>query len=215
LKPDKSGDNSNKKKRKKHFSYKYPLISAAATFVIACLLTAYSQVAFKGLESAFLAFLLLLAVIIIGIIFDVIGVAVAVASPIPFNAKSSSKIPGAVQSLRLLGNNEKVASFCQDMMGDICGTVSGAMAIVVAMFLPWADNPQSSVWAAMLMTGMTACITVGGKAFAKGFAINKADDIVFAVGRLISWLEEIFIFNKARAYGRGKRGKNNYKGKDR
>ncbi|MGI5891468.1 MAG: hypothetical protein ACOX7H_01850 [Bacillota bacterium] len=207
----KLGKNNGKKK----FALKYPLISAVATFFIACLLSINSQIFLTELRSAFLAFVLLLAVIFVGIIFDVIGVAVAVADPVPFNARSSSKIPGAVQSLRLINNAEKVASFCSDMMGDICGTVSGGMAVAVVVVLPWGKDPQTAVWAATLMSGIVASLTVGGKALSKGYAITQADQIIFNVGRLISWLEEIFLLKKARAYGRGKRGKNNYKGKGR
>ena len=72
------------------------------------------------------AFLILLLIVLIGIIFDIIGVAVTSADEKPFHSMASRKVPGAMESIRLLRNAERVSSICNDVVGDICGVVSGA-----------------------------------------------------------------------------------------
>lgn len=68
--------------------------------------------------------IIILIVIGIGIIFDMIGVAVLTAKEAPFHAMSSKKIKEATACINLLKNNTKVSSICNDIVGDICGIVS-------------------------------------------------------------------------------------------
>ena len=78
------------------------------------------------------AFIILLAIILIGIIFDVIGVAVTSADEKPFHSMAARKVPGAQESIRLLRNAERVSSICNDVVGDICGVVSGSASATIA-----------------------------------------------------------------------------------
>ena len=70
--------------------------------------------------------------ILLGVIFDIIGVAVASSDPEPFHAMASKKIHGANTAKRMLKNAEKVSSFCNDVIGDICGIMSGSAGLIVA-----------------------------------------------------------------------------------
>ena len=76
---------------------------------------------------------LILLVIAIGIIFDMIGVAVLTAKESTFHAMSSKKIKGAKKATKLIRNNVRVASFCNDIIGDVCGIVSGGLGAVLAI----------------------------------------------------------------------------------
>mgnify|MGYP003299231074 CR=1 FL=1 len=78
------------------------------------------------------AFLILLAIILIGIVFDIIGVAVTSADEAPFHAMSARKVAGAKEAIRLLRQAEKVSSICNDVIGDICGVVSGSASATIA-----------------------------------------------------------------------------------
>jgi hypothetical protein len=60
-----------------------------------------------------MAFLALAVFILIGIVFDTIGVAVTAASTAPFHSMAAHKEPGAVESLRLIRNAEKVLKHLQ------------------------------------------------------------------------------------------------------
>ena len=137
------------------------------------------------------AFFILLAIILIGIIFDIIGMAVASADEKPFHSMAARKVPGAQAAIRLLRNAERVSSICNDVVGDICGVVSGsASATIAAQIL---NNLEFS-WPqliSLMMSALCAGLTVGGKAIGKTFAVNSATEIVHTVGKLIFWLEQI------------------------
>ena len=137
------------------------------------------------------AFFILLAIILIGIIFDVIGMAVASADEKPFHSMAARKVPGALQSIRLLRNAERVSSICNDVVGDICGVVSGsASATIAAQILRSADFSWPQL-VGLLMSALCAGLTVGGKAVGKTFAVNSATTIVHMVGKFIYWLSHI------------------------
>lgn len=69
------------------------------------------------------AILILLLVIGIGILFDIVGVAVTVAEEQEFHAKASKKMPGAKTAVKLIRNSAKVANICADVIGDICRSI--------------------------------------------------------------------------------------------
>ena len=141
-----------------------------------------------GRSGIITAFLILLAIIFVGIVFDIIGMAVASADEKPFHSMASRKVPGAQASIRLLRNAERVSSICNDVVGDICGVVSGsASATIAAQILQRGDFG----WPQLIGLGMSALcagLTVGGKAIGKTFAVNSATEIVHAVGKLIYWM---------------------------
>ena len=141
-----------------------------------------------GRSGIITAFLILLTIILIGIVFDIIGMAVASADEKPFHSMASRKVPGAQASIRLLRNAERVSSICNDVVGDICGVVSGsASATIAAQILQRGDFG----WPQLIGLGMSALcagLTVGGKAIGKTFAVNSATEIVHAVGKLIYWM---------------------------
>jgi len=162
------------------------LFIALATFFIAILVTFASQTRVQFVSMP-VAILILLIIIITGIISDMIGVAATVARPEPFNAKASKKISGAKYGLYLVKHGDKVASLMCDIVGDICGTVSGAIGAVIVIRIINYWN-ISSVIISLIVIGITSAITVGGKAFFKSYGIKKADEIIFFVGRIIASL---------------------------
>jgi len=137
------------------------------------------------------AFAILLAIILVGIIFDIIGMAVATADEKPFHSMAARKVPGALASIKLLRNAERVSSICNDVVGDICGVVSGsASATIAAQILRSVDFGWPQV-ISLAMSALCAGLTVGGKAIGKTIAVNSATEIVHTVGKLIYWLNHI------------------------
>ena len=133
------------------------------------------------------AFLILLAIVFLGIIFDIIGVAVTSADEKPFHSMAARKVPGAQEAIKLLRNAERVSSICNDVVGDICGVVSGsASATIAAQVLQKFSFTSESV-VALLMSALVAGLTVGGKAVGKTVAIDSCTSIVQGVGKLI-WM---------------------------
>ncbi len=131
------------------------------------------------------AFLILFVIILVGILFDIIGMAVASADEKPFHSMAARKVTGAQEAIRLLRNAERVSSICNDVVGDICGVVSGsASATIAALILTNADIgwPRG---VSLMMSAMAAGLTVGGKAIGKTFAVKSSTKIVHMVGWLI------------------------------
>ena len=135
-----------------------------------------------------LAFVILFAIVLLGIMFDIIGVAVTAADEKPFHAMASRKVSGARESLKLLRNSDRVSSICCDVVGDICGVVSGAASATIAALIIVSSNFG---WPQIVTLGMSALVagmTVGGKAIGKGVAIGSATKIVQTVGRILYFL---------------------------
>ena len=131
------------------------------------------------------AFCILLAIIFIGIIFDIIGVAVTSADEKPFHSMAARKVPGAQEAIRLLRNAERVSSICNDVVGDICGVISGsASATITAQLLTNFELSQPRV-VGLIMSALVAALTVGGKAVGKTFAMGSCTTIVHTVGRIV------------------------------
>ena len=131
------------------------------------------------------AFLILFAIIFLGIVFDVIGMAVATADEKPFHSMASRKVPGAREAIRLLRNAERVSSICNDVVGDICGVVSGSASATIAALVLTNAEVAWPRGISLLMSALVAGLTVGGKAIGKSFAVNSCTEIVHVVGQVL------------------------------
>ena len=137
------------------------------------------------------AFLILLAIVLIGIIFDIIGVAVTSADEKPFHSMAARKVPGAQDAIKLLRNAERVSSICNDVVGDICGVVSGSASATIAAQVLQNFEFSWPQMVSLLMSALVAGLTVGGKAIGKTFAMDSATAIVHGVGKIIYSLHHI------------------------
>lgn len=142
-------------------------------------------------SSMVVAFLILLAIVLLGIVFDIIGVAVTSADEKPFHSMAARKVVGAQEAIALLRNAERVSSICNDVVGDICGVVSGsASATIAAQILRNFEFTWPQV-VSLLMSALVAGLTVGGKAIGKTFAINSCTVIVHLAGKVIHLITHI------------------------
>ena len=130
------------------------------------------------------AIIILIAVILIGIIFDIIGVAVTVANEHEFHAKATKKIKGSKDSIKLIKNAPKVANICADVIGDICGVLSGAISALISMKIT--EQFGFSFDIQFILSALVAAFTVGGKAIGKNIANNESTKIVHAVGIILN-----------------------------
>jgi len=186
-KPDFRDRKLNKKKSS------WAVIITFVTFFVSLTLGFFSDLLSKNLN-IYLAFLVLLVIVFIGIVFDVIGIAIASADEKPINAMAARKINGAKQALLLLQNAEKTTNICNDVVGDIAGIIAGATSVTIGTYMlkylsvnPLAsENAMLEIFVFSFVSAIAAALTVGGKAFGKKIAIEKANDIVFTVGRIIS-----------------------------
>lgn len=133
------------------------------------------------------AILILLLFIALGILFDIIGVAVTAANPRPFHSMASHRVKGAKEALYLIRNAEKVASFCNDVVGDICGIVSGSTATVIVSLLQGHFGWRSIV-VSTVVTALISGLTIGGKAIGKKVAMKKSKDVIYLAAKVLSVL---------------------------
>ena len=142
------------------------------------------------------AFLILFCIILIGIIFDIIGVAVTSADEKPFHSMAARKVPGAQEAIRLLRNAERVSSICNDVVGDICGVVSGSASAAIAVQVLENFSFTFPRLMTLVMSALVAGLTVGGKAIGKSVAVRSCTQIVHMVGRVIHGMIRLSKKNK-------------------
>ena len=165
--------------------------------VLSAFLSLASGIALEDAGYA-LAVTVLVAFIALGIVFDILGVAVTAADVRPFHSMAAHREKGAKEALRLLKNAEKVSSFCNDVVGDICGIVSGTTAAVIVAHLQ-ASFSTRSILISIAVTALISGLTIGGKAAGKRLALSRSTEVVLRAARVL----RLFRF------GSKKRGKTN------
>ena len=116
------------KKKKRN---NWPLIVTILAFTISLLFSFMSESVMPKV-GIIVGIMILILFIFIGIIFDIIGVAVTSSNEEPLHAISKKKIKGAKKAVSFKKNADKVSSFCNDVIGDICGIISGSAGVSVA-----------------------------------------------------------------------------------
>ncbi len=179
----KSDPSTSKKQLRK--TIRWVVIIFFVTIFVSGIISLISEEIMDG-SSIATAFVILLTIVLIGILFDVVGVAVTSADEAPFHAMAARKVKGAREAIKLLRQAEKVSSICNDVIGDICGVVSGSASATIAVQLLQHFEVSWPRIVGLLMSAFVAGLTVGGKAVGKTFAVNSSTTIVHFVGKVIS-----------------------------
>lgn len=154
------------------------------SFILSILFSAISTSMADSFNTIILV-IITLSVIAIGIIFDMIGVAVLTCKESNLHAKASKKLKGAKQAIALIKNSTKVSSVCNDVIGDICGIVSGSLGAALTIDIIGVIN-VSSIVVTVIITAIISSLTVGFKAVFKDVAGKNSDAIVYTVGKVLS-----------------------------
>lgn len=172
------------KKSKKIVDYGWIAKIIFLSFVISVIFTFISETAIPNINIG-LGILLTLLFIFVGVIFDMIGVAVATADETQFHSMAAKKVKGAKMAIKLKKNADKVSSFCNDVIGDICGIISGSTGAVISLKIIEKTN-FSALLTTLLIMGLISSLTIGGKALFKSYAIKKSNNILFKFSRILS-----------------------------
>lgn len=172
------------KKEKKLIDYKWVLSITLLAFIISIIFSSISEMIIPNFNSL-VAITVLILFIFIGIVFDMIGVAVTSADEAPFHSMSSRKISSAKVAVILKKNADKTSSFCNDVIGDICGIISGCVGATISIKLSASLNISIFI-TSLLVTAIIASITIGGKALFKSIAINKSNEILYFFARILN-----------------------------
>jgi len=176
------------KKKKSNVDYSWIIKIVIMSFTISIIFTTISETIIPNV-STIMGIILTLLFIGIGIIFDMIGVAVTTANEKVFHSMASQKIKGAKTAVKMTKNASKVASFLNDVIGDICGIISGSTAAVISINLTKSLGANALLVTLMVMAVVSA-LTIGGKAIFKEIAIRFSDKILFRFAKIVSVFTE-------------------------
>lgn len=170
--------------RKELVDKKWVLTILIVSFAISFSLSFVSEMTVPKFN-LFVGILVTLLFIMLGILFDIIGVCVTAADEKVFHSMNSRKVKGADIAVVFKKNCDKVSSFCCDVIGDICGVISGTTAITIALLISKSIN-TNLLLTTLCVTGIISALTIGGKAIGKSFAINKCDIILYEFSKFVS-----------------------------
>lgn len=117
------GEFMEKKKEKNDSALKWLITVTISSFILSLVFSYISTTAISDLK-VLPSIIILLLVIFLGIFFDLVATSVTVANEQDFHARASKKITGSKTAIKLIRNSAKVANFCADVIGDICGVLS-------------------------------------------------------------------------------------------
>ena len=147
------------KKKKRN---NWPLIVTILAFTISLLFSFISESVMPKV-GIIVGIMILILFIFIGIIFDMIGVAVTSSNEEPLHAMSSKKIKGA----------KKAVSFGVSVAKGLASTFN-----------------LNIFYTGLIVTALIAALTIGGKAFCKRIAIDNNHKIVYMTAKVISKFEK-------------------------
>jgi len=179
-------------KIKMNRSIKFSLTIAVITFVLAAIFSIISSSTLSNV-TWFVGLVIVFLIVLIGIVFDILGTASAAAKKAPINAMAAEKVMGAKEAVIIVKNADKFASFCNDVVGDISGIVSGTATVVVVLhistLLGHTEGSPAQITLSVLLTSFVAALTVGGKALGKNYAIHSSTSIIILAGKVIYIIE--------------------------
>ena len=151
------------------------------SFALTVLFSFLTEVSVKG-SPLYVCIIVLVVLLIVNIVCDVLANAIISCNPEAFHAMASKKIKGAKRAVSFCRNATKLSSIFADVIGDICGIVSGAAGTALIVHF----SVSGTVYELIASIGVSAVIgalTVGGKAIFKHFAIKYNKQIVFGFAK--------------------------------
>ncbi|MDY6826657.1 MAG: hypothetical protein SVV67_05705 [Bacillota bacterium] len=188
---------NNKKNRRRT---RWIVAITAWTFVLAVIIGVITNYSVNRIPSLTVSFIILLIVVLLGVVFDLVGTAAAAANIAFLNAKAARRVVGARYGVFLVKNAEQVANFCNDVVGDVSGVISGGLsAVIVLKIITYYSYNDTEILLSIVVTALVAAITVGGKAWGKVIAIKHSTEVMLLAGSVIERLRGPFAWLKRRS----------------
>lgn len=177
------------KKAKELANYKWIIKITLIAFMISFCFSTLSETIIPNVN-IFIGIIVLVIFIIVGIIFDIIGVSVTAADISPFNSMNSRRVKGADVAVKFKQNAAQVSSFCNDVVGDVCGVISGGAGSIISLKLAVIFN-INSFFVLLTIAALISALTIGGKALGKTYAINKSNEILYEFAKIVSYFYKV------------------------
>ncbi len=183
-KPEKVKTYKEKNKKKSLIDYRWVTVITMLAFLISLCFSIISETVIPNVQILF-SIILVLCVVLIGVLFDMIGVAITVADVKVFHAMAAKRIKGSKLAIKLIQNAPKVSSMCNDVIGDICGIISGSGGAAISTILALQLGIKA-IFPSLLITALIASLTIGGKALGKSIAVAKANFIIEKFAKVLT-----------------------------
>ena len=167
---------------------KWTVIVVIVSFVLSIVFSAVTSTVLSGIGIVF-AFIVLFIIIGINVLFDIIGTAVMNAEEAPFHSLARRRVFGAAEGIKIIRNAPQISNLCCDVIGDIAGIISGAATALIVEQLAKVLGIKA-LFPSLLLTGIVSSLTIGGKAVCKVIAMQRANSIVFSIGRLYAFIKK-------------------------
>ena len=176
-----------KKKRHKHSEkgYVWPIQATLISLVLGLVVTFGAEIVLSDTSIA-VSIVLIVVLVFVGVVFDMMGLAVASCDPVPLRSMASRKVRGAKHALSLCANAHKVSSIFNDIVGDSIGVITGVCGAALAAVMAGELADMARIAVAVAVSTAIAATTIGFKAAMKSIAINNSTRIVLTMGKLMA-----------------------------
>ena len=160
------------------------------SFGLTVLFSFLTEISIKG-SPVYICVIVLIVLLFLNIGCDMIANAIITCQPDAFHAMASNKIKGAKRAVTLCKNATKLGSVFADVIGDICGIVSGAAGAVLVVYI--AAIADGNIWeivSSILVSAVIGALTVGGKAIFKHFGMKYNKQIVFSFAKFTTFFKK-------------------------
>ena len=165
-----------KKKKKVPVWLSWGLTILILSFILSVLFSLLTEISVNG-SPVYVCIIVLVVLLVLNVGCDIIANAVVSCDVDGFNAR---------RAVSFCKNAEKIGSIFSDVIGDICGIVSGSAGAVLAGFFIVNDSVEGMVISIMISAVISA-LTVGGKAFAKPIALKYNSKIAFGFAKFTTF----------------------------
>ena len=176
-----SSKKTTKRRKKRNL---WAIKATIATLVLSAFISFLTEIT-ASVSNIIVTVILLLFIVMLGILFDGIGVAVTSCDITPIVSMASKKEYGAKTAMWLVKNNEKVSSVCNDVVGDIISIISGSCGAAIVVKLLTILDESWQQWLSIGVSAVISALMVGGKAFLKNVAISNSKEFVMFVARVV------------------------------
>ena len=174
-----------KKKKKVPVWLSWGLTILVLSFLLSVLFSFLTEIAVND-SPVYVCVIVLVVLLVLNVGCDIIANAVLSCDVDGFNAMASRKIRGARRAVAFCRHAEKIASIFSDVIGDICGIISGSAGAVLAGYFVVNDSVEGMV-ISILISAVIGALTVGGKAFGKPISIKYNSKIAFGFARFTTF----------------------------
>lgn len=159
------------------------------SFALTVIFSFLTEVSIKG-SPVYVCVIVLVVLLLLNIGCDLLANAIITCNPESFHAMASNKIKGAKRAVGLCRNASKLGSIFADIIGDICGIVSGAAGTALVVYIAVSGGKTEELIASIGVSAVIGALTVGGKAIFKHFAMKYNKQIVFGFAKFTTFFKK-------------------------